>query len=565
MSKVINNPAVKKLVLSIAGIPLLKKLEKASRDIKSSQNRVLSGIIESCKDTAFGKEHNLSAVKNYEDFRKAVPVNDYEGHRKYIERMCRGEQNVLFPGKPVFYNTTSGTTDKPKLIPVSEQYYKKAYSGVSRLWFYTALKDNPRLFHGKNLSFVAPAQEGKVEDGTPFGSISGVVYKNIPGILKDLYSTPYPVICMKDYDKKYYAMLRFSLACNITYIITVNPSTVLQLHRTALQEMQSLIKDIHDGTLRPDVASEFDPSIREQTLRMLRPDPSRAAELERLAGVHGEQLRPKHYWPDLECVNTWKQGNCTLILPKLQGFFPDKTVLREFGYQASEARAGMVLGNEWDYSVLMAHIYHFEFIEESQRQKENPEVLGAHELEIGKNYYILFSNGSGLFRYDINDIVRVDGFLNQFPLFKFLQKGEGVTSLTGEKLSEQHVIGAVDAASIAKNIKLEFYTMFCDTSDFTYKLYAEFPAGTAQNHKKAFLESVDEHIKFTNLEYAAKRGSNRLNAPKLVDMKPNSYENLKARLLAEGKVREGQYKVSYLKNDPVLQKIYDEMLLTPER
>ena len=127
-------------------------------------------------------------------------------------------------------------------------------------------------------------------------------------------------------------------------------------------------------------------------------------------------------WPDLVCINTWQQGNCKLILPKLDNLFPETTVLREFGYQASEARAGLVLGNEWDYSVLMSHVYYFEFIEEEKINQEMPDVLGVKDLEIGKNYYILITNGSGLYRYDINDIIRVRLF-NQFPLFEFVQKG----------------------------------------------------------------------------------------------------------------------------------------------
>ena len=434
MSFGINSPAVKKLALSLVGSPLLKKLERSSRDIRTAQSQVLSEILSSCKDTVFGKEHSFHNVKTAQDFTSAVPVRDFEGFRGYINQMCRGERDVLFPGKPLFYNTTSGTTDKPKLIPVSREYYERAYSNVSKLWFYTCLKDNPRLFHGRNLSAVAPAVEGHVEDGTPFGSISGVVYKNIPRILRDLYSTPYPVICIKDYEKKYYAMLRCSLAFNITYIITVNPSTLPQFHRTVLQNAPDLIKDIHDGTLRSDVASEIPSGEREPVLKRFKPDPDRARWLESLVKKYGNDLMPRHYWPDLVCVNTWKQGNCALILPKLQGMFPDHTIIREFGYQASEARAGLVLGNEWDYSILLANIYYFEFIEEEQRRKEDfPRVLGAHELEIGKNYYILITNGSGLFRYDINDIVRVKGFFNQFPLFEFVQKGEGVTSLTGEK------------------------------------------------------------------------------------------------------------------------------------
>lgn len=555
----IRNPLIKKLALTITGLPQLRALDKASRDCAGTQNSVLKGIIEDCRDTSFGKEHNFSAIKSADDFKKAVPIRDFEAHRCYIDRMCKGERDVLFPGKAIFFNTTSGTTEKPKLIPVSKNYFDKAYSNISRLWFYSCLKDNPRLFHGQNLSAVGPAVEGHVEDGTPFGSISGVVYRNIPAVLKDLYATPYPVICINDYQKKYYAMLRFGLGTSISYIITVNPSTLLQFHRTVNENISDLIKDIFDGTLRADVLEEIDPSSREQVLSHVRPDKQRAGFLEKLLKEHGNQLKPKHYWPDLVCINTWKQGNCKLILPKLDNLFAETTVLREFGYQASEARAGLVLGNEWDYSILMAHVYYFEFIEEEKINQEMPEVLGVKDLEIGKSYYILITNGSGLFRYNINDIIRVIGFYNQFPLFEFIQKGEGITSLTGEKLSEIHIIKAVDAASRARNVKVEFYTMFCDVKNYAYKLFAEFGEQTPPAQKSAFISMIDEHLKYVNPEYSAKRGSNRLRPPILVELAPNSYEVIKSRLLQEGKVREGQYKVSCLRSDPFMLQIYESI------
>lgn len=557
----IRNPYLKKLALTISGLPQLRILHNASRDCIEAQSRVLKSIIDTSRNTAFGKDHNFNAIKSIADFQSAVPIRDFEDHRCYIDRMCKGENDVLFPGKALFFNTTSGTTDKPKLIPVSKKYFEKAYNDISRLWFYSCLRDNPRLFNGKNLSAVGPAVEGYVENGTPFGSISGVVYRNIPVILRDLYATPYPIICINDYQKKYYAMLRCGLATSISYIISVNPSTLLQFHRTVCENMSELIKDIHDGTIKADVLAEIDPSARAQVKNHFKPDRLRAAFLEDLLKVHGDKLKPKHYWPDLVCINTWKQGNCKLILPKLEGLFPEKTVIREFGYQASEARAGLVLGNEWDYSILLAHLYFFEFIEENKINQKNPDILNARDLEIGKNYYIIITNGSGLYRYNINDIIRVTGFYNQFPLFEFVQKGEGITSLTGEKLSEMHIIKAVDAASRAKNLKIEFYTMFCDVNDFTYKLFVEFSESASSSQKTAFINMIDEHLKYVNPEYSSKRGSNRLRAPILMELVPNSYEVIKSSLLKEGKVREGQYKISCLRSNPLIQQIYESNLI----
>jgi len=547
--------------MSAAGKPLFRKIDRAADDIRSAQKQVLTSIIEQTRNTVFGKEHRFDLIKTFEDYQKAVPIRDFEGHRPYIDRMCKGETDVLIPGKPLFYNTTSGTNDKPKLIPVSASYFEKAYCETNRLWLYSCLRDNPRLFNGQNLSAVAPAVEGHVEDGTPFGSISGASFRNIPEILKDLYATPYPVICIRDYQAKYYAMMRCALATTITYIITVNPSTLLQFHQTVVKHGAEIIKDIHDGTFRPDVAAMIDPAHREEVLKKFSPDPKRAAWLESILQTHEDHLLPLHYWPDLVCINTWKQGNCALILPKIAGYYPGHTVIREFGYQASELRAGIVLGNEWSYSLLLAHLYLFEFIEVSESETVSPRVLQAHELDIGKSYYILFSNGSGLFRYNINDIIRVTGFYREFPLFEFMQKGEGVTSLTGEKISEVQIIRSVEDAAKKAGLNIGFYTMFCDKSSYRYRLYAEFSPDADIAGKELFHSCVDLRLKYYNPEYATKRDSNRLQPPELIELVPNSYELLKDRLIRENIAREGQYKVRYLRDDPEMMQRYEDLVL----
>ena len=92
------------MALTLSGLPQFRILEKSSRDCLSTQERLLRNIIDYSKNTAFGKDHSFGSIKNIDDFRNAVPVRDFEGHRSYIERMCKGEKDVLFPGKPIFYN-----------------------------------------------------------------------------------------------------------------------------------------------------------------------------------------------------------------------------------------------------------------------------------------------------------------------------------------------------------------------------------------------------------------------------------------------------------------------------
>lgn len=545
-------PWFRKFLVTVAGGKHFRAFERASKDMRGAQDAVLKRILDEARDTAFGRDHSLGSVKTIEDFRKAVPIGDFETHRPYVERMMRGEQDVLFPGKPIIYNVTSGTTNKSKMIPISQSYFDASVSNMNRLWLYSVMKDNPRIYDGKSLSAVSVAEEGTTEDGTPYGSVSGMGYKNIPDVLKSTYSCPYAVICIRDYPEKYYAMVRFALEHDITYIISPSPSNLVRFHQTVVDCFDDLMKDIRDGTLRDSTASGLPDDGRDEVMGMLKPNPNRVRLLEKLLSTHGDGLRPKHYWPNVACVNVWKQGNFALKLPDVADYFPEHTVLRAFGYQASEARAGLVLDNDWDYSVLAHHVYHLEFIDASERDAENPRTLLAHEVEQGKRYFIVFSNGSGLFRYDINDMVEIVGFYNQVPLFRFLQKGEGVTSLTGEKLSELQVIDAVAKAADVCGADIRNYVLCCDEAAMAYRLFAELGPETPTETKRAFMNEFDNRLCASNREYEAKRHSERLEAPVLRELCYDSYELLKQRRIANGMGRSGQYKDIYLTNKPAL-------------
>lgn len=558
MKSITDSAWLKKFLVSLVGVPAMRKLVNASKDTKGTQETLLRKIVSSNEKTVFGKEHGFDKIKTTDDYRKAVPIRDFEGHRPYIDRMTKGESDILFTGKPISYNTTSGTTDKPKFIPVSKTFYG-AQSNINRLWFYSCVKDNPTLFKGRSLSAVSAAVDGYFEDGTPYGSISGMLYQQVPGILKKTFSTPYPVICIKDYLKKYYAVTRGALAEDITYIVCPSPSNMIKFHTTIMDNFNDLVRDIHDGILRADVFAEVEESGREEVKAYYSANPQRAKQLEELMAKHGEGLKTKHYWPNVACVNTWRQGNFSRLIPDVEALFSESTAIRAFGYQASEARAGMVLKNDWDYSALATPIYHFEFIEEQNKFKENQETVLAHELEKGKRYYIFITNDSGLYRYDINDIIEVSGFFNNIPLIKFIQKGEGITSLTGEKISELQVIQSVDEVSKKIGISVEFFNMFCDEEKLQYTLFVEFAPQTSRHSKDAFASQFDLRLREVNPEYEIKRGSKRLTAPSLKELKPDSYNQFKEILIEKRHTKDGQYKDSYLRKNPVFLEILNDL------
>lgn len=162
----------------------------------------------------------------------------------------------------------------------------------------------------------------------------------------------------------------------------------------------------------------------------------------------------------------------------------------------------------------------------------------------GRDYYLIVSTPSGLYRYFINDIVRVTGHLHRTPLLKFVQKGRGVTSITGEKLYEGQVLAAVQGAAADAGLALRFVKMLADEQAQTYRLYAETDAAAAITAAE-FALAVDTRLQAINIEYAAKRESGRLATLSAAWLQPETGEAYKQFCVGLGQ-REGQFKPAVL-------------------
>ena len=534
-------------VLAIPGRKLYAKYERASRDPEAAQRAVLAEIVSVAADTVFGREHGLGAVRSVEDFRSKVPVRDYEGHRPYVERHAKGEEGVLFPGKPLMYTRTSGTTALPKLIPISPYNFERTIKNRGKLWLYGLSRHFPGIYSGQDFTIVSPAVEGRTEDGTPYGSLSGLIYKNIPEFVKLVHTVPYEVITIKDYDAKAYCLLRLGVPADVTAIFTGNPATVLNLATKADLWKEEIIRDVRDGTLKPGL--DVETNIRSAIEERLSPCAERARALDGIASSAGG-FRPADYWPNLKLVHTWTNGNCALVLPKLRPWFKEGTPVLDFGYIASEITAADLLDPATNGSLLalLSGFYEFSPVEDEDAAKRR--YLMAHELELGARYYVYVTTFSGLFRYDMNDIVEVVGAHNRGPILKFLFKGKGVTSIQGEKVSEAQFIDAVRRASEKTGVRCDFFVGYANPERDLYELYVELLGEVGKAEHDGFAAAVDAALREINIEYDAKRHSERLKPVEVVPLGPDAFQRYRALRLAEG-AHEGQLKWLHLSSTDV--------------
>ena len=543
---------VPNFLLGMAGGIQYLKLKSVSRNPRRTSEQTLRGILNYAKDTVYGREHHFADILAAKDdkelyalYQQYVPAQEYEALRPYVERHKNGEANVLFPGKPIMYATTSGTTKEPKWVPITDVYLNSVYGKMTKVWLFNFIKNRPKVFTGKIVSIVGKVIEGYAPDGTVFGSVSGVTQRDCPKFVKKLYASPADVFSITDYNARYYAIMRMGIERNITLIVTANPSTIVEMQNNVNEFYDQYVDDIEHGTLNKDL--NISPEIRAAIQPYLKPNPERAAELRALKQKYGTVL-PKHYWPNLQILNTWKCGNTKVYVDKFEHSFPEQMLHQEFGYFSSECRFGLVL-DDTNNTVLFPHFHYYEFIEEHDLENEHPHFLQLHELEQGKRYCPFVTTYAGLYRYNMNDLVEVGPNFVNTPTVHMIQKVNGIVTMTGEKLHERQFIEAVHTAEKELQMPVKFFVGFADLSISAYHFYYEFEnLATTQQQAEQFTQTVDQVLQQSNIEYKAKRESFRVKDPVTHRLQRESFEHFKAQCIAEG-ARDGQFKMNLLMQD----------------
>jgi hypothetical protein len=384
-----------------------------------------------------------------------------------------------------------------------------------------ALLDHQRISCAPILQLAGDPEEFHTEAGIPCGSLSGLTVKVQHRYIRLLYCMPAAASPIKDSHAKYYVALRLSLGRPVGMITAANPSTLSALARTLNDEKENLLRDLHDGTLNPKL--NLPDSIRADLAPYLRRYRRRARHFDAIARRTGE-LWPRDVWPpDRLLLGTWTGGSVGPYLRQLTQFYGD-TYVRDLGLVASEGRMTIPLTDDTPAGVLDVTTHYFEFIPEAEGDAPKPTVLGAHELEEGKHYYILLTTAAGLYRYHIHDLVRVAGFHRRTPLLEFLGKGQHFASLTGEKLSEYQVTHALADVTRRRGVPLPVYTLApCwDDERPYYGLFIERGAWDEATARTVLAE-FDHSLGERNDEYRGKRSSDRLGRVQLFWLPPGTW------------------------------------------
>jgi len=512
------------------------RVARAVRDPMRVQRALLARIVRANRDTTFGRRHGFDRVADYEDFAQRVPISEFEALRPYIESEIERGERALTAEAPMRYVRTSGTTGKPKDIPLTASHLK-ALQRIHRIAVAFQHRACPEAFRGGILVIVSPALEGQLANGRPYGSASGIVAGNTPRAVREKFVVPAQVLTIADSRVKYLLILRLALSRpDVTYLGSANSTTLLALIKLYREHAPALIEDLRGGRffLMDQVPADVRPAI----LDRLTPNATRAERLARLQTGPGARLAD--LFPALRLVVTWTCASAGITVAALRRELSSRTRILELGYLSSEFRGTLTLGKRAGSGLPTFDTHFFEFVEREKWDRGERECLTLDRVRKGRDYYIIVTTPSGLYRYFINDLVRVTGFLHATPLIKFLQKGKGVTNITGEKLYESQVLTAVREAMAQAGIDARFVMMLADEAARCYRLYVE-PGAGARPAAAALAGTIDRRLQELNVEYHAKRESGRLGAPQATWLAAGTGDAYKKFCVEQGQ-REGQFK-----------------------
>ncbi len=531
---------------------MTRKFFRAVSCATGTQDRVLADVFASGSESDFAQTHGLASVRTYRDFADRVPIQTYADLAPHIERVRNGDVRALFsPGERILmFALTSGTTAQPKYIPITRRALADYRAGWN-IWGVKAILDHPGCLLRHIVQVTSPMNDHVAPSGVPCGAISGLLAATQKKLVRKYYTSPLAIAAISDSTAKYYAIMRMAVPKDVGWLVTANPATLLVLARSADEHRETLIRDIHDGTMTN--AMNVEPAIRDALAPLMKPNTQRARELEQIIRRTGS-LYPKDYWR-LGFLAHWTGGTMGLYRTQFPKFFGD-TPARDIGLVASEGRMSIPLDDGTASGVLAVASQFFEFIPANEYGTTKPSTLRSHELTVGEEYFLLLTNFSGLYRYDLGDRVRVTGYMGGAPMIEFLSRDAHTSSLAGEKLTENQVVLAMEKATSGGESITNFILSPRWAEVPFYRLYVD---AAAVRDVTTLAARLDRELCTTNIEYDSKRKTLRLGPVEVVALPENRLAERDHNLRAQRARTAEQFKHQYLLSRPGLDADLDSM------
>jgi hypothetical protein len=477
----------------------IPSIERVKNHPIEAQDKTFLNLITRAANTEWGRRYNYHKIRNVAQYQETVPVQPYETVFPYIERMMRGEQNILWPGKITWFSKSSGTTnDRSKFIPVSKESLRQCHykGGSDLIALYLHNRPLSRVLHGKNLAIGGTYQPNELWEGSYYGDVSAVLMKNLPSWAQYLRRPSIETALMSEWEAKLERIANQTIKEDITSISGV-PTWMVVLLNKVLHITGA--KDI----------SEVWPNLEVFLHGAVSFTPYRRLFAELITN------------PNMAYLETYNAS---------EGFF---------GVQDDLALQDQML-LMLDYGIF------YEFMPMEELGKNYPKTLLLDDVEVGKNYALVISTNGGLWRYLIGDTIK---FASKYP-FRIHVSGrtKHFINAFGEELMVENADRAIEEACKATNAVIKDYTaapVYMGNGDKgCHEWLVEFER--EPDDMERFEMLVDESLRRINSDYDAKRYKDIALSKPLFNIIPKN--TFYTWLAAKGKLG-GQHKVPRLSNN----------------
>ncbi|MFB9844877.1 GH3 auxin-responsive promoter family protein [Mucilaginibacter ginsenosidivorans] len=478
-----------------------RDIDRIRRNSVALQQKTFQYLVEQAKHTVFGRDHHFDSIKTYDDFKKNVPVRDYEDLRPYIDRITHGDENILWPGKPEYLAKTSGTTSGVKYIPITKEsmpeHIKAARNALLNYIHETGKSD---FVNGKMI-FLQGSPVMQKKAGISVGRLSGIVANLVPAYLQKNRLPSFEINCIEDWEQKVDAIVEETLREDMTLISGIPPWCQMYFDRLSAKTGGKKIKDIF-------------PNFKLFVYGGVNYEPYRA-RIEESIGFA------------IDSIETY---------PASEGFI---------AFQDSQKDKSLLLLTD-------AGMF-YEFIPAEEFFNDNPTRLSLEEIELNKNYALILNTTAGLWGYSIGDTIK---FVSKNP-YRILVTGriKHYISAFGEHVIGEEVEQALMSVANEEGV---------DVVEFTVAPQVNPPKGELPYHEwfiefgkkpvdvQGFALKVDKALQKKNIYYFDLIEGNILQPLIIQSLQKDAFINY---MRAQGKLG-GQNKVPRLSND---RKIAEEL------
>lgn len=484
--------SIKSVAAQLFAKRVFKKTQSWATNPIATQKAVFEDLIKTATKTEFGKDHHFDKIKSYEDFANQVPVRDYEGLKSYVEKVVKGQPDILWKGKPLYFAKTSGTTSGAKYIPLTKEsmpYHVEAARDAILHYIHETGKAD---FVTGKMIFLQGSPIMEEKNGIKFGRLSGIVAHFVPKYLQKNRMPSWETNCMDDWEAKIDAIVEETYDQNMTVISGI-PSWV-----------QMYFERLHQKGGKPvgEIFKNFNLFI--------------------YGGVNYEPYRAK-----FENLIGRKVPSIELF-PASEGFF---------AYQDTQTEKGMLL-------LLNSGIF-YEFIKSDEFYSDKPRRYTIGEVELAVNYVLIISTNAGLWGYNIGDTVQ---FTSLKP-YRVIVSGriKHYISAFGEHVIGKEVESALQQAMEGTDIRVNEFTVAPQINPLSglpyHEWFIEFE--NEPTDAKTFAEAIDNAMRKQNIYYDDLIVGNILQTVVITKVATNGFQDY---MKSIGKLG-GQNKVPRLSND----------------